>query len=909
RDQVDAADPLAVARGTLLALKALAARSPIVVAVDDLQWLDAASARALAYAVRRLEGERIGIVASLREGHPDPLDLKVALRERAVDVRLTGLSAGAVGHMVRRRVAESTPRRVVFRIHERSGGNPFFALELARAPDDALPASLRELVEQRLQTLPGEAALAVELAAILGSAPHTVFDEPASLDAAVAAGVLVEHEGEVRFAHPLLAAGAYELLAPSRRRALHRQAAGLSGSDEQRARHLALATSPPDAEVAAALEGAARAAHQRGASEFAVELAAHARRLTPAEDVEATAERTLLEGEYLYVTADEPAASERIDEVLASGVRGAVRARALLNASLYAVDPTLAVRRCEEAVAEIHDDARLAARSLSTLAWQRGAWLGDVERALPEAVAAVELARLLDDERTLATVLTCAGLICSLAADVRTEGFFGEAVEIAGRIHMVPGDRAPRSAFAHCLLWRGSYTRAASLLAVERAEAERDGDEGAIMRIGIFGGELESRCGNWDEAERLLAEALEEARGYWRIAALQIRALVRGRRGDPEAAVDAAEIASSPPAAADPVIAATADYARGLLAAAAGDVETAADLLTRLAGRTDRLGAYEERVVAAIPDATLALVEAGRIDEAELLTARLERRAAKGDHPWVSAAAELCRGSILLSTADIDASLARLAHSRKGFAGLGAQWELARTLLVEGNALRRAGRRTEAAASLDRAATVFGALRAEPWRSRSYRARMPVFVVERYLGSRQVAGLTDRLRRATDGSAVTWLGSIVLPADDACLCLLASWRLSVERRIGRLEDVSEIDAVHDEPAFAEAFEHRSDRHEAGDADSGERPGGPRVSSRPCTLPRHCRGRCLDGATAPFEEHGGVLVDGIRDHIPERDDVLARAPSFVIGARAETSNRLPWWDEGLVPVHRHDVLEL
>ncbi len=723
RDQVDAADPLAVARGTLLALRALAARSPIVLAVDDLQWLDAASARALAYAVRRLEGERIGIVASLREGHPDPLDLTVALRERAVDVRLTGLSAGAVGHMVRRRVAESTPRRVVLRIHERSGGNPFFALELARAPDDALPASLRELVEQRLQTLPGEAASAVELAAILGSAPHAVFDEPASLDAAVAAGVLVEHEGEVRFAHPLLAAGAYELLTPSRRRVLHRQAAGLSGSDEQRARHLALATSPPDADAAAALEGAARAAHQRGASEFAVELAAHARRLTPADDVEATAERTLLEGEYLYVTADEPAASDRIDEVLASGVRGAVRARALLNASLYAVDPTLAVRRCEEAVAEVHDDARLAARSLSTLAWQRGAWLGDVEHALPEAVAAVELARPLDDERTLATVLTCAGLICSLAADVRTEGFFEEAVEIAGRIHMVPGDRAPRSAFAHCLLWRGSYTRAASLLAVERAEAERDGDEGAIMRIGIFGGELESRRGNWDESERLLAEALEEARDYWRIAALQVRALVRGRRGDPEAAVDAAEIASSPPAAADPVIAATADYARGLLAAAAGDVETAADLLTRLAGRTDRLGAYEERVVAAIPDATLALVEAGRIDEAELLTARLERRAAKGDHPWVSAAAELCRGSILLSTADIDASLARLAHSRKGFACLGAQWELARTLLVEGNALRRAGRRTEAAASLDRAATVFGALRAEPWRRRSLAER------------------------------------------------------------------------------------------------------------------------------------------------------------------------------------------
>ena len=74
RDGSAPSDPLVVARATLAALRDLAAESPVVVAVDDGQWLDPASARALAFAVRRLTTERVGVLLALRAGAPDPLD-------------------------------------------------------------------------------------------------------------------------------------------------------------------------------------------------------------------------------------------------------------------------------------------------------------------------------------------------------------------------------------------------------------------------------------------------------------------------------------------------------------------------------------------------------------------------------------------------------------------------------------------------------------------------------------------------------------------------------------------------------------------------------------------------------------------------------------------------------------------
>ncbi|HXH86999.1 MAG TPA: AAA family ATPase [Gaiellaceae bacterium] len=720
RDDEAGADPSAVARGTLWALRALAARSVVVLAIDDVQWLDPASARALAFSLRRLGSAPVAVAASLRDGHLDPLELATAFEDGLEHIRLEGLTTGALGRLLRLRIDRQLPRRTVVRIAERSAGNPFFALQLAHEPDESrLPATLRDVVDRRLATLPRAAEGATFEAAVMGPARPDAFADGVGLEAALASGVLVEREGRVGFTHPLLAAGAYQRVPAARRRALHRQAAERTAGLEERARHLALATESADPAVAALLDEAAHAADFRGASEFAVELAAHARRLTSPADLEAYVTRTLNEAEFLYRAADEPAARERIDVVLASGVRGVLRARALIHRALHASEPEEAVALCEEAIAERHDDERLAARALSTLAWQRGAWLGDVEAALPEALAAVELAERLDDESTLATVLTGAALICAIAADPRSEELFRRAIEIADRTRGAPGDREPRSAFAHQLWWRGDFAAGQELLDGELERSRRHGDDGALMRLAVFRAELELRRGRWDEVERLVEEALEDARDYWRIAALQVRCLARGRRGDPAALGDAIEISASPFAASDPVIAATAAYATGLVQLAAGDVGGAADQLLCLADLTERLGAYTDVVLAAIPDATLTLLEADRAEDAERLTVRLETRAAKGDHPWAAAAAALCRGSVLAAAADLDAALAPLADSRRAFESMGARWELARSLLAEGRTLRRAGARNEAAALLEQAAAVFGELGADPWRKRA----------------------------------------------------------------------------------------------------------------------------------------------------------------------------------------------
>ena len=418
RDGSAPSDPLVVARATLAALRDLAAESPVVVAVDDGQWLDPASARALAFAVRRLTTERVGVLLALRAGAPDPLDCGAAFGERALEIEVRPLSLGATAHLLRTRVDPQTARRTVQRIHQQSGGNPFYSLHLARASDpDGLPTSLRDAIESRLVAADPAALPAVERTAVVGPAGRSSYDDGGALDAAVAAGLLVEDGDEVRFAHPLLATAAYGRLTTARRRDLHRQAAAASQGAEERARHLALAAAGPDPATAALLEEAARLAGARGAPEAAAELAGHAVRLTPEDDGPARLRRMTERADHLVRAGDEPAAAALVEQVLAGGATGPVRARALVHSALLAADAATAVARLEEAVAEPGVDGLLAAQTLALLAWQRGAWLGDARTAFAEAVAAVALAEPTDDVRTLVVALTTAGLMASIVAD------------------------------------------------------------------------------------------------------------------------------------------------------------------------------------------------------------------------------------------------------------------------------------------------------------------------------------------------------------------------------------------------------------------------------------------------------------------------------------------------------------
>lgn len=711
-------DPLLVARATLSLLRLLAAEQPVVVAIDDVQWLDLPSVRALGFAARRLRDARVGVALTMRDGDRDPLDLAAAVGDRCSRIRLDGLSFGAVGHLVRAQVASDIPRRRLLAIHQRSGGNPFFALELARAGPDAegLPATLNELVTRRLDSVEGARA-AIELVAVNGPAPVSAFADPTALDAAVAQGVLIELGGQIRFSHPLLAAGAYDRIPPARRRALHRRAATMVSSPEDRARHLALAATVPDAGVARTLDDAARLARSRGAPETAAEFASQARRLTPAGDDESRATRMMDEAESLLPAADEPAARALADEVLAGTASALTRVRALMLRAVTSPDPAAAVADLESATVEPHDDTALAARVLAQLAWQRGAWLGDLDRAVAEAESALEQAAVLDEPQTLLVALTTAGLLASLAGRPEAADHFRRAIEIDARtddrIRVAAIDRAPRVSFAHERWWRGDFAAAGALLADERRLAEERGDDDLLMRLNVFGAELALRRGRWDEAGRLVEEALIDARGYWRATALVRRAILRARRGDHRAREDADEIRTWSMAANDPGLSVAADVAIGLLEDAGGRTEEAADLAARAAGAEARAGSRAAEYAALVPEAVAILVEAGRLDLARGLADDLAAR--RGQlAPWGDAAAALCRGLVAHGAGRLDDALHELSLAREAFAGLEAPWELGQALFAEGSVLRRLGRRRAAAEVLGQALAIDVALGAAP---------------------------------------------------------------------------------------------------------------------------------------------------------------------------------------------------
>ena len=143
--------------------RSLRARPDLLVAIDDVQWLDPASALVIQYSARRLLHEPIWLLLTVRtEASAPPPDLLRTLGQRTHRIEVGPLSLGALQRLLGARVGRTFARPALRRIHEASGGNPFFALELARVLDEyslvgdvlPVPETLRELVRGRLGELP-----------------------------------------------------------------------------------------------------------------------------------------------------------------------------------------------------------------------------------------------------------------------------------------------------------------------------------------------------------------------------------------------------------------------------------------------------------------------------------------------------------------------------------------------------------------------------------------------------------------------------------------------------------------------------------------------------------------------------------------------------------------------------------
>ncbi len=333
-----------LAAALLSIVRILVEDRPLLVAVDDVQWVDASSAEILRFVLRRLEAEPVGVLATVR-GRPveAPFELDRAFAEfRRHPV--TALSVGAIHRLLWGRLSLNLPRPVLVRVHETTGGNPFFALEVGRALANGtiradgvhvlLPESLRALVAERLSALPAQARETLTAVAALGApsvtllgplAPTTVDD----IELACRRRVLELDGDRIRFTHPLLAPVCYEEMPLHRRRRLHRRLADLDVDPEERARHLAVAAPGPDEEIAAALDEAAAHARRRGAAQAAAELAERAIALTPTDAADAVGRRRMSAAWDCFYAGDGKKATALLEEAVGSAKPGPIRADAL----------------------------------------------------------------------------------------------------------------------------------------------------------------------------------------------------------------------------------------------------------------------------------------------------------------------------------------------------------------------------------------------------------------------------------------------------------------------------------------------------------------------------------------------------------------------------------------------------
>ena len=317
------------------ALRGLAAERLIVVAIDDVQWLDAASTATLAYAGRRLRNEPVRILFARRTGLASSLvdELSRSLARRLTILEVGPLDAVALHRVVQDRLGAILPRPLVAEVCQASGGNPFYAIEIVRTLQRRgsgveagqplpVPRSLHDLVDERLLALPVESRDFL-LAAAAHAHPTVSITEAASeisasigLAPALEAGIVELDGARIRFTHPLLAACAFEAAPPLRRRSVHARLAGLLTDPEACAWQLAASVDEPDESVAAALEAASVHARARGAPRPAALLLDRASELTPPGDP-ADSVRRAVDAAYLHFEAgDSPRAEAGLRDLL-----------------------------------------------------------------------------------------------------------------------------------------------------------------------------------------------------------------------------------------------------------------------------------------------------------------------------------------------------------------------------------------------------------------------------------------------------------------------------------------------------------------------------------------------------------------------------------------------------------------
>ncbi|MCW2628138.1 MAG: transcriptional regulator, luxR family [Mycobacterium sp.] len=734
-----ATDQRVVAAAFASVVNRLAADSPVLIAIDDGQWLDRSSQDVVAFAARRFKA-RVGLLFTERsdaDGASAVTWLHLSRPDGIERVRVGPLSLGGLHALISARLDRSFPRPAMVRIAEISGGNPFYALELAHAIDvgaassePVLPGTLAELMRLRIGRLDPDARQLL-LAAAADANPtvelvarvtgNTVECAVELLEEAKNKGIIVIDGDLVRFAHPLFARSVYTDASPAQRRAVHRSLAAAAILPELKARHMALSASRADPEVLNALDKAAGSARARGAPAAAAEMIDLAIGLggdTPTRRIRAATNHLQAGNPESARTVLEPS----VDQLPAGRLRTTafnllaavqihdnsfVRAAALLRQALSDVD--------------VNDALYVQTLLLLSFAQLNAGEFGESLRNAEQAVASSdELGVLALRSRVLALWVTVS-FMCGRGLD---EASLYRALELED-----PDDDAPiafrASANSALLLaYTGSLDKALTQMqAVGRRCVER-GAETDMMFVAVFSALIYIWRGEFHNAQLLADEATERAQqlggDHMRVVAMTVQTAVAayiGNEGEAreagQAALDLAQQHGSPR------LADWSTISLGFLEVSLGNYVDAMARLQPVVSRFDDVPGTEIITSAYIPDAVEAMVAAGHHADAEPLIAALERNGERLGRSWMLAIGARCRGIWLAAQGDVEAAARKAQDAMAEHDRLPMPFERARTQLLLGQLQRRQRQKESARATLREALQAFDAMGTPLWADRA----------------------------------------------------------------------------------------------------------------------------------------------------------------------------------------------
>jgi DNA-binding CsgD family transcriptional regulator len=745
-----------VALAALQLLTECAADGPILLLVEDAQWLDPATGDALAFIGRRVESDPVGLLVAHRDDTPSALDgthlplLRLAPLDGVAAVTLLDAHAPALPPGIRRRILDE------------AAGNPLALLELpvesghlatATLLPQALPLTTRleRAFAGRAAGLPAATGTLLLVAALNDSqalaetlaAAGSVLGTTVGLDTlepAVAARLVAVDDGVLRFRHPLVrSALRHAASVPQRHAALMALARVLAGQPDRQVWHLAAASIGPDPVLAAELEAAATRAERRAALATAAAALERAAQLT--KDQTRKGER-LLRAVHLARELGKPDVVARLlDETGRLELHGPIRAR---FAFIKGVQSSAAWSGTSQ-IMQLVGLADGLARDTSTgealdalLLVALRCWWSDLDPAARDLIVRTAERLGVPDEDV--------GLIAVLAHAAPVQ----RGATVIDRLSRI-GPRVQASAEQLALLARaatavGAFDRAAMLLPPAVTRLRTAGKLATLTHALVCQALTHLHLGNLGGAAAAVDEAVEmgreTAQPQWVATARSLGAITAALRGDLEAAESLAERAENVFARLrSGTLMALVQWARGVTALSAGQPAQAYEQLRPVFDPA--AWTYHPFLrYWAVPDLADAAIRVGQVAETATRVAELEPLAEQSRDPLLLSGLAYARA---LLAGDGHGRLANGGHGRLAGdghgrlagdghgrlagdgdaerlfqAGLGPgmdTWPLlrARLSLAYGAWLRRHRRILESRPPLRQAHATFDALGAMPW--------------------------------------------------------------------------------------------------------------------------------------------------------------------------------------------------